>query len=107
MKIIRNKFIPFKGYSAITIGNIIFVRKEAIITDTLINHESIHYEQEKELGYVGFYLLYILEYLYKRVKYKNAYKAYYEVSFEQEAYDNQHDLNYITNRIKFSWLKYL
>ena len=107
MKIIRNKFIPFKGYSAITIGNIIFVRKEAIITDTLINHESIHYEQEKELGYIGFYLLYILEYLYNRVKYKNAYKAYHEVSFEKEAYANQSDLSYISNRKKYSWLKYL
>ena len=107
MKVIRNKFIPFKGYFAITIGNIIFVRKECEVTDTLINHESIHYEQEKELGYVGFYLLYILEYLYKRVKYKNAYKAYRDVSFEKEAYANQHDLDYIPNRKKFSWLKYL
>lgn len=107
MKIIRNKFIPFKGYIAITIGNIIFVRKEYEVTDILINHESIHYEQEKELGYVGFYLLYILEYLYNRIKYKNGRTAYHNISFEKEAYDNQRDLDYIPNRKKFSWLKYL
>ena len=107
MKVICNKFIPFKGYSAITIGNIIFVRKECEVTDILINHGSIHYEQEKELGYVGFYLLYILEYLYNRVKYKDGRTAYRNISFEKEAYGSQRDLDYISNRKKFSWLKYL
>lgn len=40
MIIIHNKFIPFKGFRAITIGSIIFVRNDCRIDAVLINHEK-------------------------------------------------------------------
>ena len=65
MKIIYNKRFPFKGYKAITLLKWIIVREDAkeYFTAEDYNHECIHYEQEKELWFVGFYLLYILEFL--------------------------------------------
>ena len=51
MKVIYNKFIPFKGFYAITIIKWIFVREEykyldgLSVYDKMINHESIHEQQ--------------------------------------------------------------
>lgn len=55
MKIIYNKLIPVKGFYALTLLNMIFVREEYRRLEgtpaeaVMINHESIHFEQEKEL----------------------------------------------------------
>ena len=51
MKVIYNKFIPFKKFYAITIIKWIFVREEykyldgLSVYDKMINHESIHEQQ--------------------------------------------------------------
>jgi len=53
----------------------------------------------KELLYVPFYLLYGAEWLVKFIK--NGFKghtAYRNLSFEKEAYNNEHDLNYLKTR---------
>lgn len=65
MNIVFCKWFPFKGYKAITILKWIIVRKDVKVAFTSVdyNHECIHYEQEKELLYIGFYLLYVLEFL--------------------------------------------
>jgi hypothetical protein len=42
MKIIRNNIIPFKGFKAINLFGILFVRGNAELSDEVINHESIH-----------------------------------------------------------------
>lgn len=47
MKLVFNNIIPFKGYAAMCIGNLVFVRKGVRVTTTLINHEAIHSEQWK------------------------------------------------------------
>ena len=66
MKIIYCKHFPFKGYKAIILLKWIIVREDAkeCFTAEDYNHECIHYAQEKELWFVGFYLLYILEFLF-------------------------------------------
>ena len=56
MRIIHSNILPPKGYKAITILNVIFVRKGCDMTMEDVNHENIHWEQEKELAFVGFYL---------------------------------------------------
>ena len=95
--IIYNSIIPFKGYLAINLFGIIFARR--ILTDVEINHEKIHTAQMKELLYIGFYLWYILEYIFNIFKYKgNLDKAYMNISFEKEAYFHQKDLDYLENR---------
>jgi hypothetical protein len=45
MKIIKNKFIPFKGYKLMNFFGIIFQRNDAIVTADEYNHEKIHLKQ--------------------------------------------------------------
>lgn len=105
MLIIRNNIIPFKGFSAMNICGVLFVRKDAIITDRTLRHEKIHTKQIVELFVIFFYLFYILEWIVRLFMKGNAYR---NISFEREAYDNQNDLNYLKNRnFKYKWIKYL
>lgn len=105
MKIIYNNIIPFKGFSAINLFGVLFVRKGVEINQAKINHERIHTEQMKELLYIGFYLLYVLMWLFNLIKFLNPYKAYLNIAFEKEAYRNSYDFDYINKRTKFAWLK--
>lgn len=103
MKIIRNRVIPFKGFNAINLFGVLFARKDARIDNTVINHEKIHTAQMKELGYVFFYLLYILEWIVRLFLPGNAYR---QISFEKEAYDNEHNPDYLCSRPHFAqWKK--
>lgn len=100
MKIIYNKIIPFKGFSAINLFGVLFARKEyEPLSERTICHEAIHTAQMRELGYIGFYILYLLEWLYRLVTTKNAYRS---ISFEREAYANQANKNYLTTRRAFA-----
>jgi len=99
--VIYNKIIPFKGYKAMNLFELIFVRSECKerFTEVDLNHEKIHSAQMRELLYIGFYLWYILEYIFNVFKYKgNLDKAYMNISFEKEAYSHQKDLDYLKNR---------
>lgn len=110
MKIVYNNFIPFKGYKIINLFGILFVRNDSKneISDIDINHEKIHTEQMKELLYVGFYLWYILEYLICFIISRFSHKySYHDISFEEEAYNNEKCLDYLNNRKHFSWIKYI
>lgn len=126
MKIIYNRFIPFKGYLAINIFGVLFVRhqyketlsKSTRYTTEVFNHESIHTEQMKDFAkflpecvqtYVGgvlFYLVYVIEWLLKMMRYGTIYDGYRNISFEKEAYDHEKDLMYLQNRKVFGqWRK--
>ena len=125
MKVIYNKFIPFKGFYAITIIKWVFVREEykyldgLSVYDKMINHESIHEQQILDftpkafpswlrytIGSICFYLLYGLEWLFKLIpcliKNKSAYRS---LCAEKEAFKNEADSNYINKREKLAWLK--
>lgn len=114
-KLIYNKIIPFKGFVAINLFGLIFVRKEkkAYIENNyyaksvLLNHEFIHTAQYKELLYIFYLPLYILNYIINLLVYFNFDKAYKNICFEREAYKYQHDDNYLKQRGCYSWLKYL
>lgn len=73
-------------------------------TKTLINHESIHIEQQKELFIIFFYIWYVLEWFIRLFMFGN---AYLNISFEKEARLNSTYPDYIKNRKKYSFLKYL
>lgn len=117
MRIIRNSIIPFKGFSAINLFGVVFVRKEIrpqydislYDWDKMLNHELIHTAQMKELLYVPFYLLYGIEWLIRLTMYRNAKKAYRNVSFEREAYDMQNNFHYIIDKKRkpYTFIKYL
>lgn len=104
MKIVRNKIIPFKGFKAINLFGILFVRKDAVLSDIDINHEKIHTEQMKELLFIFFYVWYAIEWIIRLFGSGNAYR---NISFEQEAYANEDNLNYLEERNHFSFLNYL
>jgi amino acid transporter len=126
---IKNNLIPFKGYKAINLFGIVFTREE--LNEKEKNHESIHTLQIIECAVLGFYLFsfivlifdlsfwwillslatfyifYGLEYLTVRLFHKKQNDAYHDVSFEEEAYVNDDDLEYKKKRIPFNWLKYI
>jgi len=54
MKIVRNDLIPFKGFSAINLFGILFIRSDVMITNRLLNHEQIHARQMVEMLFVFF-----------------------------------------------------
>lgn len=106
MKKIYNNIIPFKGYKAINLFGLLFIRNGAKISEKDENHESIHTEQMKELLFVPFYLFYFFEWFFKLFYYKfNSHKAYKNISFEREAYRNEADLEYLSKRKRYNWFK--
>ncbi len=105
MRVIYNNLIPLKGFAAINLFGIIFIRRGIIVDEITLNHEAIHTTQMKELWYVGFYLLYILEWIIKLFFYKR--NAYYNISFEREAYENQYTSEYLKKRKRFNWINKL
>lgn len=54
-----------------------------------------------------FYLIYLVEYLVHLARHRNHSIAYYQISFEKEAYDNQYDETYLKYRRNFTWLNYM
>lgn len=108
MKIIYNKIIPVKGFTAINVLGIVFARKEYYpISTKTINHEAIHTAQIKEMLFVFFYLWYIIEWLMRWFYYGfDSDKAYRKLLFEREAYENDLSPDYLKNRKLFSWLRY-
>ena len=129
-KVIFNDTIPFKGFIAMCLWPFIFVRNNAASHYNTVanNHEHIHAEQQKEMLLVGivlaaigyvfaglwallfvplFFWWYGIEYLYRLCQYRNTKKAYRNISTEREAYANEKDLIYLTNRRRFAWTKYL
>ncbi len=113
MKIIRNKYIPFKGFRAINLFGVLFVRGNAEISERTIRHETIHTKQMQEMLYVFFYLWYCIEYVYHvfwyawKVNKKKAKSAYHAISFEREAYANEMNIGYPSYRKFWGWTKYL
>lgn len=105
MKIFRNNIIPFRGFKAINLFGVLFVRTEASLDDADLNHEKIHTAQMKELFYLGFYILYLLEWLKGILSGKDSLKAYHEISFEKEAYSNQDKTGYLASREPFAQWK--
>ena len=107
MKIIENRFIPTKRYVAINIFGFLFCRDKSKINDLVINHEKIHTYQQYELMFIFFYIWYGIELLINLFKYKNFIRAYYNISFELEAYYHDKDMEYLQNRKLFAFTKYL
>lgn len=97
MKVIYNNILPFKGFSAISLFGIVFARKEyEPLRSSTIQHEGIHTAQMKELWYIGFYIIYFFEWVYRLIFHTKT--AYRGISFEVEAYNNQWRNRYLEYR---------
>lgn len=112
MKVVNNSIIPFKGFVAINLFGVVFVRKDYEFRSVadyqrMLVHEGIHTKQMQELLYLPFYVLYVLEWLVRIVMYRNVRKAYRNISFEREAYANQDNRYYNKERKRYSFLQYV
>ena len=107
MKIIRNNIIPFSGYKAMNLFGVLFVKGNARIDDITLNHEKIHTAQMKEMLYIFFYIIYIVDWLIGLVAHLDFRRAYRDICFEKEAYENEKDLDYLQKRKRFNFLKYI
>lgn len=138
MKLIYNKVIPFKGFAAINLFGVLFVREElreyyegsksAMLR--LLRHEDTHTKQMKELGYIGFFILYLIEWLVRFIYqlFKGArlaiinpaqrkplgkfiaevnMAAYSRISFEREARRLEGSAREYNNRKHYGWVKYI
>ncbi len=105
MLILRNRYIPFKGFSAINLFGALVVHPGVMLSETLIRHERIHTAQMREMLYIPFYVWYGCEWLVRTLRRRSG--AYYRLSMEREAYDNQHNPNYLKQRRHYAWLRYL
>lgn len=92
--------------NAITLGPIVLSR--GVLSERVKRHETIHFMQYKELFFVGFLLVYLYDYLYAALVKKKGFsrESYLSIRFEQEAYDNDHDIDYLKRRKKFRWKDY-
>ena len=131
-KVIFNDIIPFSGFKACAIYPWVFVRNEFKERFTIIdsNHETIHSRQQLEMYIVGviltfilfvcglswwslfalpiFFVWYGMEWFLRWCVYGfDKSDAFHNVSFEQEAYGNESNLDYLRTRKRFSWCKYL
>ncbi len=107
MIFISKHIIP-RGFAGLTLYPFIFLKREELKGNpVLINHEKIHLQQQRELFIIFFYLLYFLEWFIRLLLYRKASKAYNNLSFEREAYQNEHNLTYIATRKRWAFLSYL
>lgn len=116
---------------AFTLYPFIFVRDKEL-QPSVINHEKIHLAQQLEMiltslifcfitmfihrlgliyyilfSYAFFFIWYYIEYFIRGVHLKSFPDAYYRISFEREAYENENNHLYLKSRSVWAFLKYL
>lgn len=105
---IKTKYLP-KRIKAINIFGYVFYKED--LTLRLYTHEYIHTLQMKELLYIGFYLLYIVNWIINLFRFigKSDYigKCHDNIVFEKEAISNQYKKDFLNYRKKFNWVKYI
>ena len=130
-KVIYNDIVPLKGIKLMTIWPFIFTRKGTDVTKDDMNHECIHLRQQIEVLIVSaativilcltadvswwwmasaplcYFVLYGLEYAVRLFAYGNRKEAYRNISFEQEAFANEKDAEYLGRRRRFAWVSFL
>lgn len=133
MIVIKNKYIPLGNYVLMNVFGIILFSKGDYLNPINLNHEKIHSRQILECAIVAslivlafvlifniscwwfiaslssFYIWYGLEYLIIRIFGNKDTQSdrYHEVSFEEEAHNNDTNLNYLKTRKPFNWIKYI
>lgn len=106
MKLRISNIVP-NGFIGITLYpfGIYFSEQKYLLNEEVVNHEKIHWEQQKELIGIIFYILYGLEWFIKLFIYGK--KAYENLSFEREANLYEDDMEYLINRKRYTWINYI
>lgn len=102
------KYLTPKGFRGITFFPFVFLSdKKDKLNPVFVNHEKIHIRQQMELLVIPFFIWYGFEFLVRLIQFKNRREAYYNISFEKEAYQKEKDLYYLKQRSFWSFFKYL
>lgn len=129
------KLLLFPTYTAVTLlYNSFFKKDEDEYSMDDINHECIHQVQQMECSVIGlalglvlcglfnlslwwiiilglgfFYIWYGIEYIIILcfAKWDKQNERYHDVSFEEEAHNNDGDWDYLEDRKPFAWIKYI
>ncbi|MFH6944109.1 hypothetical protein [Flavobacterium sp. FlaQc-50] len=108
MFLIVAKYLIPNGYRGMAVFPFVIVKYNLDKGNKVfLNHEKIHLRQQLEMLVIPFFVWYFLEYLVRLIQYKNAEKAYRNISFEREAYANETDLDYLKTRSFFQFWNYL
>ena len=100
------------GLKGLAIWPVVFVEASALTVKrnptVILLHESIHIAQQQECGVLPFYLLYIVEESCRALLFRQGYaRAYFSISFEQEAYAHERKSTYLRRRRPFAWTSFL
>ena len=99
-RFIVNRYLVPKGFSGITLYPFIFTNDPKLLKD-----ERIHLAQQRELLVIFFYIWYAVDFILKYIKYKDKKRAYHNIIFEREAYENDYNLEYLKKRKLFAFLR--
>ncbi|MBL7812739.1 MAG: hypothetical protein JNL57_10995 [Bacteroidetes bacterium] len=80
---------------------------KSTLSESILNHEKIHFRQQLEMLWIGFFLWYSVEFVLLYLKLRNRDMAYRQISFEREAYGHESHKDYLKHRKWFAWSRYL
>jgi hypothetical protein len=111
MWIVEDKWFLRGSIVGMALWPVILLRKSYLDSnpkrlESIIRHELIHCEQQKEMLILPFYIWYVTEWLIK-LCFLGKKRAYRAISFEREAYMHEDDPTYIQTRKRFSFLKFI
>lgn len=92
-----------RGSNAVTLGPFVFLRGKA--NPEVLRHELIHVKQGRELLYLGFFIAYALQAVYRLIRTRSVRKAYRSLPFEVEAHANDTKPGYLAIRKRFAWAR--
>lgn len=100
-----SKLAPIEVW-ACSAGPFVWCRGE--LSDRTRTHETIHFQQQLELLFVGQWLLYGLFWLLGFIRFRDGRRAYRLNPFEQEAYDNDDGLEpWLDVRPRYGWTEHV
>ena len=91
-----------KNTNAITIGPFVFCKPN--IEEHTRNHELIHHQQNIETLYIGLLVIYAYDYIKGLLLGKDSYDVYMSTCAEIEAYNNENNPQYLSERKRYQWL---
>ena len=107
MFLVNARYLVPKGYDGITIYPFILIRYDGLKKNRVfINHERIHLRQQIELLILPFFIIYILEFVVRLIRYRSASMAYRNISFEREAYQNEKTPDYLISRPFWNFISF-
>ena len=102
-----SKYIFLPRSHAVTIWPFIILKHKKLKYDqVIINHEKIHLKQQIEMLWIIYFIWYLTEFFIRLLLTRDFMKAYHMISFEKEAYSNEKNLNYLSERKFWNFLNY-